>query len=250
MKTVVITGAAAGMGLSDTKKFLAEGWNVVMADYNEKGQEAADQLQAEYPDQKVLFVQVNVADAASVQALADKVSAEFETVDCIVNNAGVLVKGRLDEVDEAGWDRVMDIDVKSIYLMTKSFMPKLMKQKSASIVNIASVSGLLGDYEMAAYNAAKGAVVNLVRSMALDYGKYGIRVNNVCPGPTNTAMLTNNPPELVKHYYEGSPLGHVVEPSEISAMVYFLASDEAASITGQNMPVTAGYGIYTGQPVQ
>ncbi|MFR0541568.1 SDR family NAD(P)-dependent oxidoreductase [Lactobacillus delbrueckii] len=250
MKTAVITGAASGMGLSDSKKFLAEGWNVVMADYNEKGQEAAGQLQAEYPDQKVLFVQVNVADAASVQALADKVNAEFETVDCIVNNAGVFAKGRLDEVEEAAWDRVMNIDVKSIYLMTKSFMPTLMKQKSASIVNIASVSGLLGDYNMAAYSAAKGAVVNLVRSMALDYGKYGIRVNNVCPGPTNTPMFQQNPASVVENFNQASPLGHVVEPEDIANMVYFLASDQAASITGQNLPVTAGFGIYSSQPVQ
>lgn len=249
MKIVVITGAASGMGLSDTKKFLSEGWNVVMADYNQEGQALAEQLQAEYPEQKVRFVQVNIADAAEVQALADQVNAEFASVDCIVNNAGVFAKGRLDELTEEAWDRVMNIDVKSIYLMTKAFMPALKKQKS-SIINIASVSGLLGDYNMAVYSAAKGAVVNLVRSMALDYGKYGIRVNNVCPGPTNTPMFQKNPASVIESFNQASPLGHVVEPEDIAAMVYFLASDQASSITGQNLPVTAGFGIYSSQPVQ
>lgn len=93
-------------------------------------------------------------------------------------------------------------------------------------------------------------MVNLVRSMALDYGKYGIRVNNVCPGPINTPMFQKNPASVIESFNQASPLGHVVEPEDIAAMVYFLASDQASSITGQNLPVTVGFGIYSSQPVQ
>ena len=103
---------------------------------------------------------------------------------------------------------------------------------------------------MAAYSAAKGAVVNLVRSMALDYGKYNIRVNNIAPGPTNTKMFKQNPLDVITSFNNISPLHHIVEPDDIANVAYFLASDQAKSITGQNMQVTAGFGIYSDQPIQ
>lgn len=108
----------------------------------------------------------------------------------------------------------------------------VLKKQKSSIINIASVSGLLGDYNMAVYSAAKGAVVNLVRSMTLNYGKDGIRVNNVYPGPTNTPMFQKNPASVIESFNQASPLGHVVEPEDIVAMVYFLSSDQASSLRG------------------
>lgn len=250
-KTVVITGAASGMGLSDTRKFLSNGWNVVMADYNaEAGEKIATSLQKEFPNSKVLFQKIDVSDETSVNNLAKVVFEKFKQIDSIINNAGVFAKGALHELDSKTWDRVMNIDVKSIFLMTKAFVPKMIQKRNGVITNIASISGLRGDYEMAAYSAAKGAVVNLVRSMALDYGKYGIRVNNIAPGPTNTKMFKQNSPEVIKAFNDASPLGHIVEPEDIANMAYFLASDQARAITGQNIQVTAGFGIYSNQPVQ
>lgn len=250
-KTTVITGAASGMGLEDSKKFLSMGWNVVMADFNEEsGQVKADKLQKQYPKVKVLFQKVDVSSAESVNALAKTVFDNFETVDNIINNAGIFAKGALHELDEATWDRVMNVDIKSVFLMTKAFVPKMIEQKSGSITNIASISGLLGDYNMAAYSATKGAIVNLTRSMALDYGKYGIRVNNIVPGPTKTPMFEKNPQATQNAFNAASPLGHIVEMEDIANMAYYLASDQAKSITGENMQVTAGFGIYSGQPVQ
>lgn len=250
MKTVVITGAASGMGLSATKKFLNNNWQVVMADYDkENGQKEADQLAVDYKN-AVQFKQTNVADAKSVAELAQFSHDTFGTIDAIINNAGVFVKGALHEVAENDWDRIMAIDVKSVYLMTKSFVPDMIKQQHGVILNTASISGLMGDYNMAAYSAAKGALTNLVKSMALDYGQYGIRVNNIAPGPTNTPMFQQNPQTVIDKFVNASPLKKIVEPDDIANMMFFLANDEAKSVTGQNIGVTAGFGIYSSQPQQ
>ncbi|WP_311407060.1 SDR family NAD(P)-dependent oxidoreductase, partial [Liquorilactobacillus uvarum] len=167
MKTVVITGAASGMGLSATKLFLAKGWKVMMADFNqEAGKKTADELATRYSKKQVAFHKTNVADSSSVKELKNATAKFFGVADSIINNAGIFTKGALHEVSEENWDRIMAVDVKSIYLMTKYFVPDMIKQKAGTIVNTASISGLTGDYNMAAYNAAKGAVVNLVRAMA------------------------------------------------------------------------------------
>ncbi|MCH4009300.1 SDR family NAD(P)-dependent oxidoreductase [Companilactobacillus sp.] len=251
MKTVVITGAASGMGLAATKIFLEHNWNVAMADYNqEQGQQKADELAKKYSTEQVKFFQTDVSDEKSVEKLAKSVADNFDYADALLNNAGVFTGGMLHEVKTADWDRIMNIDVKSIYLMAKYFVPSMIERKSGVIVNTASVSGLMGDYNMAAYNAAKGAVVNLVRSMALDYGQYGIRVNNVNPGPTNTPMFQQNPQSVIDEFVEASPMKKLVEPEDVAKTMYFLTTDGAKSITGQNIPVTAGFGVWSSQPKQ
>lgn len=252
MSTIVITGAGSGMGLSTTKLFLERGWNVVMADLNrqQRAEKIAQQLIQQYGEERILFVRTDVADSASVMAMAQQAYAKYPKIDALLNNAGVFVEGVLHEVKEDAWDLVMSVDVKSIFLMAKAFVPQMIKQKHGAIVNIASISGLRGDYNMAAYSAAKGAVVNLVRSMALNYGRFGIRVNNICPGPTNTPMFQANPPAVIKKFNEASPLGHIVEPQDIAQAVWFLINDESASITGVNLPVSTGFEVYSNQPVQ
>lgn len=149
MKTVVITGVASGMGLEDSKKFLENKWNVVMADFDEeKGQKVAEDLQTEFTSSEVYFHQVDVSNEESVNKLAQDVLAKFGYVDNIINNAGIFAKGALHELDSSTWNKVMNVDVKSVFLMTKAFVPSMIKRKSGIITNIASISGLLGDYEM------------------------------------------------------------------------------------------------------
>ncbi|VDG19519.1 short-chain dehydrogenase [Lactobacillus koreensis] [Lactiplantibacillus mudanjiangensis] len=250
-KTVVITGGVSGMGLSATKLFLSHGWQVAMADYNaDLGAKVYQELSQQYSSKQVIFVPTNVAELDSVMTLKDAVLKQFGHVDSMINNAGVFTPGRLDEVEEAAWDRVMAIDVKSILLTAKAFIPGMMAQKQGTIVNTASVSGLMGDYNMAAYSAAKGAVANLVKSMALDYAPYQIRVNNVAPGPTNTPMFQANPQAVIDEFIQASPLKRLVEPADVARAMYFLATDASDPITGQTLPVTAGFGLYSGQPVQ
>lgn len=243
MKTIVITGAAGGIGLATSRRFLAHGWNVAMADLN--ASDTVDELVKQYGNQ-VSFNKFDVTDAAAVNHFRDDVVAKFGQIDVIYNNAGIFIPGELQEMTENQWDQLMAVNVKSIYLMVSAFVPAMIKRKQGVIINTSSVSGLLGDYGSALYNASKGAVTNLTRALALDYGKYGIRVNAVNPGPTNTPMLAQS----AQVYIDAAPLKRLGEPEDIANAVYFLANDTAASITGVNLPVTNGYGTWTGQPQQ
>lgn len=251
MKNIIITGAGTGMGLSMTKKFLENDWHVIIGVHNlNKAKNVYQELVQKYSLEKVTLKQVNVGDSESVEKFSNEANAENDHIDAIINNAGIFIGGQLQDLTEEEWDKTMAVDVKSIYLMTKAFILGMIQRRAGSIINIASVAGLLGDYSMPAYNAAKGAVVNLVRSMALDYGPYGIRVNNINPGATNTPMFKGNP-ETVKHSYrDASPLKRIAEPEEIANVAYFLVSEEASAITGQNIGASMGYGIWSGQPKQ
>ena len=251
MKNIIITGAGTGMGLSMTKKFLENDWHVIMGVHNlNKAKNVYQELVQKYSLEKVTLKQVNVEDSESVEEFSNEVNAENDHIDAIINNAGIFIGGQLQDLTEEEWDKTMAVDVKSIYLMTKAFILGMIQRRAGSIINIASVAGLLGDYSMPAYNAAKGAVVNLVRSMALDYGPYGIRVNNINPGVTNTPMFKGNPETVKQSYRDASPLKRIAEPEEIANVAYFLVSEEASAITGQNIGASMGYGIWSGQPKQ
>ena len=251
MKNIIITGAGTGMGLSMTKKFLENDWHVIIGVHNlNKAKNVYQELVQKYSLEKVTLKQVNVGDSESVEKFSNEANAENDHIDAIINNAGIFIGGQLQDLTEEEWDKTMAVDVKSIYLMTKAFILGMIKRRAGSIINIASVAGLLGDYSMTAYNVAKGAVVNLVRSMALDYGPYGIRVNNINPGATNTPMFKGNPETVKQSYRDASPLKRIAEPEEIANVAYFLVSEEASAITGQNIGASMGYGIWSGQPKQ
>lgn len=251
MKNIIITGAGTGMGLSMTKKFLENDWHVIIGVHNlNKAKNVYQELVQKYSLEKVTLKQVNVGDSESVEKFSNEANAENDHIDAIINNAGIFIGSQLQDLTEKEWDKTMAVDVKSIYLMTKAFILGMIQRRAGSIINIASVAGLLGDYSMPAYNAAKGAVVNLVRSMALDYGPYGIRVNNINPGATNTPMFKGNPETVKQSYRDASPLKRIAEPEEIANVAYFLVSEEASAITGQNIGASMGYGIWSGQPKQ
>ena len=148
-------------------------------------------------------------------------------------------------INDKELDKIFDVDVKGTFLTSKAFLPTMIEQDHGSIVNISSVSGMAGDRAMVAYNAAKGAIVNMTRAMAIDYGKNNIRVNVVAPGPTNTPLFHQDKQKFAKN----SPLNRIVEPEEVAAAIYFVASPAASAITGEVIPVTAGFEISTGQPM-
>lgn len=250
MKRVLITGGTSGMGLSATKLFLQKGWRVMVVDINEERGEALIKELREEGYNESYFCRCNVAKDADVKSLYDCTMETLGGIDSIINNAGIWAGGMLHETSEDDWDRLFDIDVKSIYLIAKYFVPYMIKNGGGTIVNTASVSGMLGDYNMAAYNAAKGAVVNLVKAMALDYGKYNIRVNNVCPSACATPMFLANPPEVIEIFKEASPLKRICTPDEVAKAMYFLSSEDSSSCNGVNLQVSGGLDVHTGQPVQ
>jgi meso-butanediol dehydrogenase/(S,S)-butanediol dehydrogenase/diacetyl reductase len=250
MKRVLITGGTSGMGLSATKLFLQKGWKVMVVDINdERGNSLINELRKKgYLE--VYFCKCNIAKDDEVKKLYDYTIEKLGGVDSVINNAGIWTGGMLHETKEENWDRIFDVDVKSIYLTSKYFVPYMIENGGGTIVNTASVSGMFGDYNMAAYNAAKGAVVNLVKAMALDYGKYNIRVNNVCPSACATPMFLANPPEVIELFNNANPIKRICTPDEVAKAMYFLASDESSSCNGINLEISGGLNVYTGQPVQ
>ena len=247
---VVITGGTSGMGKSAVNLFLKQGWKVMIADLNEEAGAAmlSDLHEQGYED--VYFCKCNVSKDEDVKKLFEYTMEKMGGTDSLINNAGIWVGGMLHETKDEDWERVFDVDVKAIFLTSKYFVPYMIENKGGTIVNTASVSGMLGDYNMAAYNAAKGAVVNLVRAMALDYGKFSIRVNNVCPAACATPMFLANDDATVQAFNEANPLKRICTPDEVAKAMYFLASDMSTSCNGVNLQVSGGLDVHTGQPVQ
>lgn len=246
MQTVVITGGASGIGLSTSKIFLEHGWSVMIIDRDlENGTKVEKQLEEDYSPTQVKFVQADISKADDVEKAKQITLDQFNTVDALVNNAGIVIHGELHETSEQDWDKIFSVDVKGTYLVSKAFLPTMINQNHGSIVNISSISGIAGDRAMVAYNAAKGALINMTRAMAIDYGKNNIRVNVVAPGPTNTPLFHQDKQKFAKN----SPLNRIVEPEEVAAAIYFVASATGSAITGEVIPVTAGFEISTGQPM-
>lgn len=244
MKTIVITGATKGIGLATTKRFLDGGWNVMMA---AREDDNFSSLKAKYGE-RVAFAKTDVANLKDVENLYQQTKDAFGQTDVIFNNAGILIGGQMHEIKEEEWDRLINVNVKSIYYMTKTFVPEMLDRKSGVIINTSSISGLRGDYNMALYNTSKGAVTNMTRAMALDYGKSGVRVVAVNPGATMTPMLEEGLGDRLEAFIQRSPMKRLIAPEDIANTVYFLASDGARSINGANIPVTTGFEVHTGQP--
>lgn len=246
MQTVVISGGTSGIGLATADIFLKNGWNTVLIGRDtEKGMQVKQQLGETYSPTQVAFIQADISKSSEVEHAKQITLNKFKTVDAIINNAGIVIHGEVHETSEEDWDKIFGVDVKGTFLVSKAFLPTMIKQDHGSIVNISSVSGMAGDRAMVAYNAAKGAIINMTRAMAIDYGKNNIRVNVVAPGPTNTPLFHQDKQKFAKN----SPLNRIVEPEEVAAAIYFVASPAASAITGEVIPVTAGFEISTGQPM-
>lgn len=247
-KTVLVTGAASGIGLAAARRFLDEGARVVMLDIDEA---ALKEAAAGLPEDRVL---VQVGDTADRQTAAAAVKAAVERfggLHILVNNAGMATEGDITQTSEEDFERVMAVNVAGYFHMAKAAMPELVKTKG-SIVMTSSVSGLGGDWNLFAYNTSKGAVSNMVRAMAMDAGKDGVRVNAVNPSFTKTGMTEDmvSNPELVAKFRERMPLGAPEDPEGVAAAMAFLASEDARLITGVNLPVDAGLMASNGQPPQ
>ena len=247
-KTVLVTGAASGIGLAAARRFLDEGARVVMLDIDEA---SLTRAAAGLPQDRVL---VQVGDTADKQTASNAVKAALErfgALHILINNAGVATEGDITQTSEEDFERVMAVNVAGYFHMAKAAMPELVKARG-SIVMTSSVSGLGGDWNMFAYNTSKGAVSNMVRAMAMDAARHGVRVNAVNPSFTETGMTQDmvGDPELVAKFKERMPLGAPEDADGIAAAMAFLASDDARLITGVNLPVDAGLMASNGQPPQ
>ncbi len=247
-KVVVITGAGSGIGAASAQRFAAEGASVVLVGRTE---EKLQKVKEALPAGKHLVVSCDVSEAEQVRQLSEKVNQHYGRADVLVNNAGSIVQGRIHEVSPDDWKKLMGTDLDGVYYCTHYFMPALLKTKG-NVVNISSVSGLGGDWGMSVYNAAKGAVTNFTRALAMDYGSDGVRVNAICPGFTFTDLTENakQDEELLARFYDRIPLRRAGEADDIASAIVFIASDDARYITGANLPVDGGLTASNGQPKQ
>ncbi|WP_243077778.1 SDR family oxidoreductase [Pantoea sp. MQR6] len=247
-KVVVITGAGSGIGEAAAKRFADEGASVVLVGRTENKLETT---LASLSKGDHLVVPCDVSEAEQVKSLAESVQDKYGRVDVLVNNAGVVVQGRIHEIELDDWKKLMKVDLDGVFHCVHYFVPALLKTKG-NIVNISSVSGLGGDWGMSVYNAAKGAVTNFTRSLAMDYGADNVRVNAICPGFTLTDLTEDmkDDQELLNKFYDRIPLRRAGEPEDIASAIAFIASDDARYITGVNLPVDGGITASNGQPKQ
>src|SRR5215475_15690089 len=239
-KVALVTGGASGIGRATALTFAREGAKLIIADMNEDGGHQTVHMITEQGGDAI-FVQVDVTQATAVEALISKAVETYGCLDCAHNNAGVGSRPRvlLHELAEESWDRVIDINLKGVWLCMKYEISQMLTQGGGTIVNTASIMGLVGLPGSCAYVASKHGVVGLTKTAALEYAKQGIRVNCVCPGYIETPMSAPGmaDPERMALMLASAPVGRMGKPEEIAEAVVWLCSDAASFVTGHTMTV-------------
>ena len=231
------------MGAAEAKLFAQEGAKVVIGDVlDDEGRMTESEINE--TGGECLFVRLDVASEDSWAAAISATISRFGKLDVLVNNAGVVTRGSVEDTTLEEYDRIMDINAKGVFLGTKTAIPELRKAGGGSIVNISSISGNIGQSDVrAVYNASKGAVRIFTKSAAIQYAGEGIRVNSVHPGRIDTAMAQDrlNDPQLQREAEANSPLGRTGKPEEVAYGVLYLASDESSFVTGSELVIDGGY---------
>jgi len=237
-KVAIITGAASGMGAEEARIFAREGARVVVADIREEGR----MVEAEINEAggEAVFLRLDVTSEDSWKRVVAETVSRFGKLDLLVNNAGTIVPR--DDLSEEAWDRVMDVNAKGVFLGMKQAIPEMRKVGGGSIVNISSISGIIGQHRVhMGYNASKGAVRIVTKSAAVQYGKEGIRVNSVHPGMMPPMREDLSDQKVRGLELQKVPLGRYGRTEEVAYAVLFLASDEASYVTGSELLVDGGY---------
>ncbi len=240
-KGALVTGGGSGIGRATCLRLANEGARVVVVDLrSERAQETAQQITAD--GGRAIALTADVSDAASVESMTRGAIDAFDTIDVLVNNAGIAEGDDLLTFDEATWDLNLSVVLKSVYLVSRAFLPGMLERGHGAIVNVSSVNGLTG-IGQEAYSAAKAGMINLTQNMAIKYGPRGVRANVVCPGSVRTPIwdgVVASNPKVFEQLTRWYPLGRVGEPEDIAAAILFLASDDASWITGQTLAVDGG----------
>jgi len=247
-RVALITGGASGIGRATAERFLEEGAKVIIADVSREGAEACAKELRAGSGAPVTAVACDVSRADEVARLVERVVGAHGRIDVLFNNAGIFAPNEVHEIPPEEWDRLVAVNLTSVYLVSRSVVPHMLRQGKGSIVNNSSVNGIVGDLRSAAYCATKAGVAQLTRAMALDYARRGIRVNAICCGEIDTPLFEREAGQqgmsleaFRAKLNEAHPLGRIGRPREAADAVLFLASDEASFVTGVLLPVDGGY---------
>jgi len=244
-KVVIVTGAGSGIGAATAKQFLGEGAAVVL---NGRRKDKLEETAHGFSEDTVLIDSGDISDKEYVLGMVQRTVDRFKRIDVLVNNAAVSALGPFGTAPEEDWHKVMRTNVDGVFYAIRAALPHLLKSKG-SIVNVSSVSGLGGDWYQSFYNASKGAVSNLTRSLALELAPHGVRVNAVNPSLTLTEMTVafQQHQPLMEKVLDRMPLGRAAKPEEIASVIAFLASKDASFVNGVNLPVDGGVTASNGQ---
>ena len=241
-KVAIVTGAASGIGRATACLFAREGARVAIGDIDSAGGEETVRL-ARLAGGEVFFLRTDVSQSGDCVALVRATLQAWKRLDVLDNNAYWGPTGRnVLTTTEEEWDRTQNVTLKSMYLMSRAAIPEMLKNGGGSIVNMASVAGLVGSANFSAYAAAKGGVVALTKSMATDFGKQGIRVNCIAPGPIETPAIAElrKDPRWLERQMNRLLLDHLGRPEDIAYAALFLAADESSFVTGSTLVVDGG----------
>jgi len=245
-KAAIITGAGAGIGRVTAHLFAEEGAEVVVADCDpEAGAETVRLIEED--GGVAIFVQVDVSKAADVKKMVNRTVERYGKLDILINNAGIYAQADVVEATEVKWDRILDVNLKGVFLCSRYSIPEMIKSGGGSIVNIGSEAGIVGIKNQVAYNVSKSGVIALTKSMAIDFAAHNIRVNCVCPGTTETPLVkaaverAPDPAAARRALEEVRPANRLGRPEEIAAGILYLASDESPYATGSILSIDGGY---------
>jgi NAD(P)-dependent dehydrogenase (short-subunit alcohol dehydrogenase family) len=239
-KVALVTGGSSGIGKATALAFARAGANVVIASRRvTEGQQTVHEICERGGD--AIFVKTDVSKASEVEGLINQTIEFYGRLDYACNNAGTFVMGRLFELSEEEWDRTINANLKGIWLSLKYQIPIMLHQKGGVIVNMASMSAIIGNPGVSIYSASKGGVLALTQSAAIEYAASGIRINAISPGVISTPMVDDIPMPLLEDIQSKHPIGRLGKPEEIADAVVWLCSDKASFVTGHNMVIDGGY---------
>jgi NAD(P)-dependent dehydrogenase (short-subunit alcohol dehydrogenase family) len=249
-KVAIVTGAASGIGRASAQLLAAEGARVVVADIADAGQAVADGIVADGGE--AVFVPTDVTSSEQVRALVDGTVERWGGLDVLVNNAALAIGGSAGEIEEADWQRVLDVNLSGVWRGMRSAIPHMLAHGGGSIVNVSSVQSLVGFVGWAGYAASKGGINALTQQAAVEYAPRGIRVNAIIPGTILTGMNegildeVDDPDALMAGWVAMHPVGRIGMPDEVAPAVVYLASDESAFVTGVLLRVDGGMVVKAG----
>jgi dihydroanticapsin dehydrogenase len=250
-KVAIVTGAASGIGRAMAQLFAREGARVVISDINAEGGIQTAETILGFGGE-AFFLKTDVTQKKDVEKLVEATVSTYRGLDILVNNAGLLLFGTILKTKEEDWDRMVNVNLKGVFLCSQGAAPWIIERGGGAIINVASIGGLVGGQGLAAYNASKGGVVLLTKNMAIDLARYKIRVNCLCPGMTSTPMANQislqwaggdqvMAESSVKKGMKAYPLKRYGTPEEMAQAALFLASDESAFMTGTCLVVDGGF---------